>query len=317
MDFSSKKFFLAPMSGFSNSAFRRLCVKFGADATVSEFVYSRAVLSGAAAVMKKISFSQEERPYGIQLFGSDPSEMAEACSFLEERFSPDFIDINFGCPAPTAVCAGAGSALLKSPDKMVEIVSTCSSALKRTPLAAKMRLGWSERSIIVPEAALLLEAAGARAITLHGRTKLQGYAGDADWEMIDLCARSLKIPLIGNGSAEKLSGDDMRSSACSGFMIGRGALGNPWIFENMKRRMEGQPEIVPSRSERLSAVLEFAVELCSESIDGVSDGDFTRALPQILAFLKGFRGFKNLRRALSGAKTLSKVREVLTEGENL
>ncbi len=317
MDFSGKKFFLAPMSGFSNPVFRRLCVRFGAAATVSEFVYSRAVLSGAEAVMKKLRFTEAERPYGVQLFGSDPSEMAEACSYVEERLAPDFIDINFGCPAPTAVCAGAGSALLKNPDRMAEIVHVCSRALKKTPLTAKMRLGWSESSIIVPEAALLLEAAGAKALTLHGRTKLQGYSGPADWTLIELCARSLKIPLIGNGSAEDLSGAELASSACSAFMIGRAALGNPWIFENMRRRMEGTEAFRPSRSQRIAVALEFASEMCSEGIDGVSERDFARALPQVMAFLKGFSGFKNIRRALSGVKTLGEVRAVLEREKDL
>lgn len=144
------------MAGFSNSVCRRICREYGADGAVSEFVYSRAVLCGAKRVLEKLSFCECERPVGIQIFGSDPAEVADAASLIEERLSPDFIDINFGCPAPNATAAGAGAALLKNPKSMCDIISKTAAALKKTPLTAKMRTGWDMSSIIVPDAAKAL-----------------------------------------------------------------------------------------------------------------------------------------------------------------
>ena len=303
------------MAGFSNSVCRRICREYGADGAVSEFVYSRAVLCGAKRVLEKLSFCECERPVGIQIFGSDPAEVADAASLIEERLSPDFIDINFGCPAPNATAAGAGAALLKNPKSMCGIISKTAAALKKTPLTAKMRTGWDMSSIIVPDAAKALADVGAQMITLHGRTKSKGYEGEADWRLIEETAAALSVPLIGNGSAEKLSAEFMRSSACAGFMIGRAALGNPWIFGQIKAKLAGSPEanFEPTPSARAKLALRYAELMSGGEYDGIGAENLAHAKVQIMRFLKNAAGFKKLRVELKNINTLDELKKLLCE----
>ncbi|PWM30037.1 MAG: hypothetical protein DBX55_05465 [Verrucomicrobia bacterium] len=314
MDFLNcgRKFLmLAPMSGYSDSPLRRMCRRYGADACVGEFVHSRAVLSGADKVLEKMRFEEGERPFGIQIFGSDEREMSEAAAFAAERFSPDFIDVNFGCPAHSAVGAGAGAALLRNVAQMKRIVSAVSGAV-RIAVTAKMRTGWDGGSVIVPRAALELEEAGAKMITLHGRTKSAGYEGPADWGLIEKTAESLRIPLVGNGSAESLSADALRASACAGFMVGRAALGNPWVFAQMRARIDGaNPPAPASAAERLALALEYAEAVCSAGRSGISKENLTFAKSQIMRFIKGCEGFKKLRVQMREADTLDELKGLI------
>ena len=307
MDFlKNTPLFLAPMSGFTDSAFRIIVRRHGADVCVSEFVHARAVLSGAKRVLEKLAFEEAERPYGIQIFGGDPSEMADAASFIEESIKPDFLDINYGCPAPNAVDAGAGSALLKDLKKMGQIAAAVSASLKKIPLTAKMRTGWGAETVL-PDAAKMLEQSGVQMLTIHGRSKRQAYAGDADWGLIESTARALSIPVIGNGSVEKLSAEALRSSACCGFMVGRAALGNPWIFAEIKAHIVGEPFTPPSADERIGAAVEYLEKISN------GNGQFNVIIyrPNVIAFLKGFAGFKKVRAAIARAKTASEILEIL------
>ncbi len=302
------------MAGFTNSACRAIFLEFGADAVVSEFVYSRAVLKGSGRVLEKISFENTCRPVGIQIFGDDEFEMADAAKLIEEKLSPDFIDINFGCPAPNAVDAGAGSALLKNPKQMCKIVAKVSQSLK-IPTTAKMRTGWSSSEIVVPDVAVALEQSGAKMISLHGRTKVQGYEGDADWNLIERTAKSLSIPLLGNGSAEKLSGEFMRASACAGFMIGRAALGNPWLFNQLKARCNGDDEsaFLPTPTERAKMALRYARAIVSGGIEKSEGGNIKYIKAQVMRFLKNADGFKRLRVALRDINTLEELENLLCD----
>ena len=315
VDFLKPNFlFLAPMAGFSNSACREICREYGADGVVSEFVYSRAVLSQAEKIVQKMSFNESERPMGIQIFGSDPIEVADASVLVEEKLSPDFIDINFGCPAPNATHAGAGSALLKNPKLMCEIVKKVSASLKKTPLTAKMRTGWDNTSIVVPDVAQALADNGAQMITLHGRTKAQGYEGDANWKLIEKTAESVSVAVIGNGSVEKLTSSQLRSSACAGFMIGRAALGNPWIFQKVKARLEGKEEPQdPTPQERARLALRYAEIMASGKYIGIDGYNLTHAKVQIMRFLKNASGFKKLRVGLKNVNTLDELKDLLCE----
>ncbi len=316
MDFitNRKVFALAPMAGFTNSACRAIFKEFGADVSVSEFVYSRAVLSGATRVIEKITFEDSCRPVGIQIFGDDEFEMADAAKLIEEKLSPDFIDINFGCPAPNAVNAGAGSALLKNPKQMFRIVEKVSQALK-IPTTAKLRIGWNSQDIVVPRIALDLEQAGAKMLALHGRTKTQGYEGEADWGIIEQTAKVLSIPLLGNGSAEKLSGEFMRSSACAGFMIGRAALGNPWLFRQLKARLLGENEadFEPTPRERAKLALRYAKTMTSGKYDGISPENIKFIKTQVMRFLKNAEGFKRLRVQLRTINTIQELENLLCD----
>ncbi len=316
MDFigDRKIFALAPMAGFTNSACRSIFMEYGADVSVSEFVYSKAVLYGAGRVFEKISFESKCRPIGIQIFGSDPVEMAEAATVIEERLSPDFIDVNFGCPAPNAVNAGAGSALLKNVKLMRAIVAKMSDSVK-IPITAKMRIGWERSDIVVPRAAQELEQAGAKMISLHGRTKTQGYEGEADWVLIEQTASALSIPLLGNGSAEKLSGDFMCSSGCAGFMIGRAALGNPWIFAKLRSRLEGrsEDEFEPTPRERARLALRYARAMTNGDYEGISAENIKFIKTQVMRFLKTAEGFKRLRVQLRDINTIDELETLLCD----
>ncbi len=303
----------APMAGFTDSLCRRIFREFGADAVVSEFVHARAVLANPSAVLKKLSPSPEERPVGVQIFGSDPAEMAEAAAKLEEELSPDFIDINFGCPAAAVTGSGAGAALLKNPKLMGRIAASVSRALKRTPCTAKLRTGWSSSDMVLPGAALLLEDSGVGMLCVHGRTAAQGYSGDCNWNIIEKCALALKIPLVGNGSAEKLDGGKLRNSPCAGFMVGRAALGNPWIFERLRLRLAGGDEAssFPSPSERISLALRYAELACSADFKDSGGNKLTYIKTRLMPYLKGFPGFKKLRISVLGISTLDELKELL------
>lgn len=306
---------LAPMAGFTNSVCRKLFRQYGADATVSEFVHSRAVLSRAERVLEKVRLEADERPAGVQIFSSDPAEAAEAASLIEDIVSPDFLDINFGCPAPAAVKAGAGSALLRDVKKMADIVQAVSGALKRTPVTAKMRTGWSSSEIVLPDAALRLQDAGARMITIHGRTKAQGYSGECNWDIIERTARAVGVPVIGNGSVELLTAGQMAESACLGFMVGRAALGNPWIFPALRARMSGSDgaDFRPTPADRARLALKYAEFVCAHGYAAVSAENLTLAKAQIMCFLKNAEGFKRVRAALRDIKSFGELELLITK----
>ena len=197
---------------------------------------------------------------------------------------------------------------------MCAIVKKVSQTLKKTPLTAKMRTGWDSTSIVVPDVAKALVDNGVQMITLHGRTKAQGYEGDADWSLIEKTAESVSVAVIGNGSVEKLTSSQLCSSACSGFMIGRSALGNPWIFGKVRARLEGLPEPEdPTPQERASLALRYAEIMASGKYLGIDVENLTHAKVQIMRFLKNASGFKKLRVGLKNVNTLDELKELLCE----
>ena len=304
---------LAPMAGFTDSAMRRLCKKYGADLLVSEFVMANAVIQANedSAVWKILSFTENERPIGLQLFGADPKMMADAAAVLNARFQPDFIDLNCGCPAPKIVSQDAGSALLKDLPLAAKIMRAMVDAVPRTPVTAKIRIGWDNMKIIAVEAAKIFEDAGASAIAVHGRTKMQGYSGDADWRVIENVVKNVKIPVIGNGS---IGGDypvkTMRDTGVAGIMVGRAALGNPWIFARLRAELDGNttPEH-PSASERLNTMLDYAREL-ERSGETVS-----KMRPRLKPFAAGIRGVRKLRREIDRTDNLAELENLISNLE--
>jgi len=309
MEFLKKNvLFLAPMSGYSDSAYRHMLKKLGADVCVSEFVHCAAVLHRAKAVFEKLFIDKNERPCGIQIFGCDPSEMAQAAQIIENEFAPEFLDINFGCPAPNAVLANAGAALLKDTNLMCKIVEKVSASLKKTPVTAKLRTGYTKDSIIVPKVISQLEDAGAKMIVLHGRTKSQGYMGQADWQLIEECARHAKVPFIGNGSVETLSAEFLKNSKCFGFMIGRHALVNPWIFAEVKSKILGTDFKEPLPQDKINLAKEYLEIRLSK--DTISISDFKHSKSQIVKFLRGGEGFKDMRFAISRTKNFEELTKI-------
>ncbi len=231
--FGPLRYFMAPMAGISDVVFRRLIREMGAQAVVSELLSAEGLVRGGKKTRDMMYFCEEERPVGIQLFGSDVTTLVEAARIVQEE-GADFVDINFGCPVKKVVCDGAGAAWLRDPAKLGELLSSIKSAL-RIPLTIKVRTGWDEASVNVGEVVKAAAGAGVAWVAIHGRTRAQGYSGTADWELIRQVALESPIPIIGNG--DLVTSDKAVKRVEEGYanavMIGRGALKNPWIFREI------------------------------------------------------------------------------------
>lgn len=304
--------FLAPMAGFSDVTFRGLCRKYGADVMVSEFVMANAVMEAGphSRIREILSFPPEQRPVGLQIFGAEPALMAAAAQRIEETLKPDFIDINMGCPAPKIVCQNAGSALLKDVPLAVQIVKSVRKTLKSTPLTAKIRIGWDSHHIIAMEVAQKLCDAGIEMLTVHGRTREQGYSGDADWDLIASIAAELPIPVIGNGSVNGgYDAEIIRKSGVAGVMIGRAALGNPWIFSRLRADLEGRPHTSePTAEERMQTMLDYARELIE------NHGETLASIrPRLKPFTSNLPGARKIRKAMDSIQSYEELQRRIQE----
>lgn len=230
---------LAPMAGITDMPFRIICKELGCGLVVSEMVSAKGLLYKNVKTFDMLRIAQEERPAAIQLFGSNPMELARAAKIVEAD-GADIIDFNMGCPVPKIVNNGEGSALMKNPQLAYEILARMADSVK-IPVTVKIRAGWDEKNINAPEIALLAEKAGVAAIAVHGRTREQYYNGKADWNVIKKVKETVKIPVFGNGDI-LTAADGLRmfkETGCDGLMIGRGADGNPWIFTEIINALNG------------------------------------------------------------------------------
>ncbi len=229
--------FLAPMEDVTEYPFRMICKKFGADVVYSEFISSEALIRDAVKAFKKMTIHPSEHPIGIQIYGNRVDSMVRAAQIAEEK-GPDFIDINFGCPVKKVALKGAGAGLLLDVPLMIKI---CAEVVKytRLPVTAKTRLGWDSENIIILDVARQMEDVGIEALTLHARTRAQGFKGQADWEWIARVKQHVNIPIIGNGDITEPHhvAEMFDKTGCDAVMIGRGAVHNPWIFEQSKEYM--------------------------------------------------------------------------------
>lgn len=252
---------LAPMEDVSDPPFRRLCKMHGADLMYSEFISSEGLIRDAIKSRKKLDIFDYERPVGIQIFGGDEEAMAMSARIVE-TVNPDLVDINFGCPVKKVVCKGAGAGVLKDIDLMVRLTKAVVSSTS-LPVTVKTRLGWDSTSINIDEVAERLQETGIKALTIHARTRAQMYKGEADWEHISRIKQNpnIEIPIFGNGdidSPEKAL-EYKQKYACDGIMIGRAAIGYPWIFNEIKHFFKtGEHLAAPTIEDRLLAVRQHA-----------------------------------------------------------
>jgi len=244
------------MAGITEPVFRLLCRQAGADIVVSEMVSAEGAVRRAKNTTALLRFGDEERPLGIQLFGADPERLADAARYAEEFSRPDFIDLNSGCPVPKVAGRNAGAALLRDARLFTDILSAMVKAVS-TPVTVKIRSGWREGEWVDVQYARIAQECGAAAITVHARSKTMGFGGRARWERIALVKQAVAIPVIGNGDVCDAAAAEamLKETGCDAIMVGRGALGNPWIFSQIKRRLAGEPQAAVTPSMKRAAAL--------------------------------------------------------------
>ena len=306
------RFIMAPMAGVTDRAFRQICRDCGAALTVSEMISTRALLFQDKKTRQLLQLAPNEKPGWIQIFGHEPESMAEGAVKALEISGAELLDINMGCPAPKIVRGGDGSALMRDPKQASAVIRAVVDAVS-VPVTVKFRKGWDEESVNYLDFARMVQDSGASAVTLHGRTRTQMYAGQADWDAIAQVKQTLRIPVIANGDVS--SPEDARRilahTGADGVMIGRGALGNPWLFAQCQAMDDGKeipssPELV-ERLRTARVQIELARDYRGERIA------MLEARKHLAWYVKGVRGTKKLKAKISGLTSLDQLEELLEE----
>jgi tRNA-dihydrouridine synthase B len=312
--FKNGKFplYLAPMAGVTDFVFRQICKELGADVLVTEFVSSEGIVRRDDRTRKYTEFSEAQRPVGVQLFGANASAMAEAAKKVIDWKQPDFIDINFGCPVNKVVSKNGGSSLLKDCPLLTEVAGTVARSVE-IPVTAKIRTGWDDHHINAPHVVRLLEDCGIQAVSVHGRTRSQGYRGEADWEVIHACTQAVSIPVIGNGDIA--NGIDLErrklSTGVRGVMIGRAAMSNPWVFQEAKHFLEHGVQPEPAS---LEARWNLIKRHCALSIESERYGNTLQTMQamrsRLMAYSRGLPSGKFLRKRFCHIESIAELDDI-------
>lgn len=318
-DLGYRPLFLAPMEDVTDASFRLLAREFGASIVVTEFVNADAIIRSIPSTLRKMVVADEERPVAIQLYGRDATTMAEAAKVAEEA-RPELIDLNFGCPVKKVAGKGAGAGMLRDIPLMLEIIRSVVNAVE-LPVTVKTRLGWDSDHIIIEELAEQIQEAGAQALTIHGRTRSQMYKGEADWEPIARVKQNpnITIPIIGNGdvTSGEIALERFETTGVDAVMVGRGAIGQPWIFEEMRAVLDGKE--VPQHPtewyvEVLKRMLHESIAKCQNELKGILH--FRRHLA-ITPLFKGIPDFKSHRVAMLRTNTEAELLQLIDQAAEM
>lgn len=307
--------YLAPMAGVTDVVFRALCKELGADVMVTEFVSAEGILQRDDRTRHYTEFDDVQRPLGVQLFGADGVRMGEAARKIIDWKQPDFIDINFGCPVNKVVSKNGGSSLLKNCPLLAEVAREVAKAVP-IPVTAKMRIGWDAQSINAVEVAKLLEDCGIQAITVHGRTRSQGYSGVADWEVIGQVADAVKIPVIGNGDIASGTDVEIRRAQTNvrGIMIGRAAMANPWVFGEAKHYLQTGEHAAPATLDQRFDLMRRHCQMAIPRTTRGGEFEVMRSMrTRLMNYTRSIPGGKFLRGRFSHIGSLMELDDILAD----
>ena len=306
--------FLAPVAGYSDRAFRGICRNCGADFTYTEMVSAEALVRGSDKTAELLSRADNEDIYAVQIFGGNPDSIAGAVKIVKKTVAPEIIDINAGCPVPKIIKSGAGSALTKEPEKLFQIVKSAVAAAEGTPVTVKIRSGWDASHLTWKEAALAATEAGASAVTLHARTKAQGYEGKADWSLLQQLVQTLggKVPVFGSGDV--FSPQDAKrmieQTGCDAVMFARGAMGNPFVFTAAKAFLQtGEIPVIPA-AYRLETALKELKALIAAKGETAACREMRK---RFCCYSKGIPGAAAIRKNIVTAETENDYKVVVEQ----
>lgn len=303
---------LAPMAGVCNSAFRLIVKEFGAGLVCAEMVSDKGIIFKNEKTMNMLYVDEREKPLSLQIFGGEKKSLVEAAKFVDQHTNADIIDINMGCPVPKITSCDAGAKWLLDPSKIYEMVSVVVDAVTK-PVTVKMRMGWDEHHIYAVENAQAIERAGAQAIALHGRTRVQMYEGTANWDIIHDVKQAVQIPIIGNGDV-KTPQDAKRmleDTGCDGVMIGRAALGNPWMIYRTVHYLEtGELMDEPSVKEKVDVCILHLDRLIALKNENIAVREMRKHASW---YLKGIRGNGKIRNQINECTTREELVSLLNK----